>query len=120
MKVFSPSHFLSLSMLDLTERINHFIEAIHQLQLENDNLQESLQKLQVGTLMELEERNNSPPASTNVLHVDTGPSSTLSSTPLHPTIGMEPNISLPYKFDGTRKHFRVFINQIKFIIQLQP
>ena len=33
---------------------------------------------------------------------------------------MEPKISLPNKFDGTRKHFRGFINQIKLIIQLQP
>ena len=85
-----------------------------------DNIRESLRKLQVGTPMELEEKNNSPPASTNVLPVEPGSSSTLSSTPLHPTTSMEPKISLPDKFDGTRKHYQGFINQIKLIIQLQP
>ena len=106
-------------MSDLTERINHLMEAMHQLQLENDNLRESLRKLQVGTPMELEEKNNSPPTSTNVLPIEPGSSSMLSPTPSHPTTSLEPNISLPDKFDGTRKHFRGFINQIKLIIQLQ-
>ena len=64
---------------------------MHQLQLENDNVRESLQKLQVGT-----------------------------PSPLHPTTSMEPKISLPNKFNGTRKHYRGFINQIKLIIRLQP
>ena len=70
--------------------------------------------------MELEEKNNSPPTSTNVLPIEPGSSSMLSPTPSHPTTSLEPNISLPDKFDGTRKHFRAFINQIKLIIQLQP
>ena len=96
------------TVTDLTKRINQLMEAMHQLQLENDNLHESLRKLQVGTPMELEEKKNSPPASTNVLHVEPGSSST----------SMEPKISLPNKFDGTRKHYRGFINQIKLIIQL--
>ena len=43
-------------MSDLTERINQLMEVMHQLQLENDNIQESLRKLQVGTSMELEEK----------------------------------------------------------------
>ena len=77
-------------MSDLTERIYHLMEAMHQLQLENDNIRELLRKLQVGT-----------------------------PSPLHPTTSMEPKISLPNKFDGTRKHFRGFINKIKLIIQLQ-
>ena len=107
-------------MSDLIERINKLMEAMHQLQLENDNVRESLQKLQVGTPMELEEKNNSPLASTNVLPVEPGSSSTLSSTLLHPNTSMEPKISLPNKFNGTRKHYRGFINQIKLIIRLQP
>ena len=106
-------------MSDLTERLNQLMEAMHQLQLENDNLRELLRKLQVGTPMELKEKNNSPPTSTNVPPVELGPSSTLSSTPLHPTTSMEPKFSLPDKIDGTRKHFQGFINQIKLIIQLQ-
>ena len=106
-------------MSDLTERLNQLMEAMHQLQLENDNLRELLRKLQVGTPMELEEINNSPPTSTIVLPVEPTPSSTFSLTPLHPTTSMEPKISLPDKFDGTRKHYEGFINQIKVIIQLQ-
>ena len=120
MTVSSPSHFLSLSMSDLTERLNQLMEAMHQLQLENENLRESLWKLEVGTPMELEEKNNSPPASTNALPVEPGPSSTHSSTPLHLTTSMNPNVGIPDKFDGMRKHFRGFINQITLIIQLQP
>ena len=100
-------------MSDLTERINQLMEAMHQLQLENDNLRESLRKLQVGTPMEVEGKDNSLPTSTNVLPIGSG-------SRLSPTTSMEPNISLPDKFDGTRKHFRGFINQIKLIIQLQP
>ena len=33
---------------------------------------------------------------------------------------LEPKVSLPEKFDGTRSHFRGFINQIRLIIRLQP
>ena len=101
-------------MSDLTERINQLMEAMHHLQLENDNLRESLRKLQVGTPMEVEGKDNSPPTSTNVLPIEPGSSSRPS-----PTTSMEPNISLPDKFDGTRKHFRGFINQVKLIIKLQ-
>ena len=71
--------------------------------------------------MELEEgKTNSPPASTNLLSVEPGPSSTLSPTPLNPTTSIEPKVSLPDMFDGTRARFRGFINQIKLIILLQP
>ena len=97
------------------------MEAMHQLQLENTNLRESLRKLQTGMSMELEEgKTNSPPTSTNLLSVETSPSSTLSPTPLHPTTSIEPKVSLPDKFDGTRARFRGFVNQIKLIILLQP
>jgi regulator of replication initiation timing len=60
-------------MSDLAKRFNWLIEAMHQLQLENNNLRESLWKLQVEMLMELkEEKTNSPPASTNLLLVEPG------------------------------------------------
>ena len=104
MTVCSFSHFLSFTMSDLTERINQLMEAMPQLQLENDNLQDLLWKLQVGKPMELEEKNNFTPTSTNVLLIEPDSSSRLSPTPHH-TTSMEPNISLPGKFDGTRKHF---------------
>jgi hypothetical protein len=67
------------------------MEAMHQLQLENNNLGESLLKLQVGMSIELEEeKTNSPPASTNLLSIAFGPSSTLYLTPLHPTTSLDP------------------------------
>jgi hypothetical protein len=94
------------------------METIHQLQL---NLPESLWKLQDGMPMELEEvKTNAPSTSTNLLPKKHGPSSTLSPIPLHPTISVEPKVSLPNKFDGTKECCRGFINQIKLIIQLQP
>ena len=48
------------------------------------------------------------------------PSSILTPIPLHPTSTIEPNVSLPDKFDDTRARFRGFRNQIKLIIRLQP
>jgi hypothetical protein len=87
------------------------MEAIHQLHLKNNNLRESLWKLQAGMSMELEEeKTNSPSTSTNLLPKKLGPSSTLSPIPLHLAISIEPKVSLPYKFDGTRARFRGFIN----------
>ena len=32
----------------------------------------------------------------------------------------EPKISLPAKFDGSRAHFRGFINQVRLVIQMHP
>ena len=108
-------------MSDSTENINQLLAAMHQLQLENENLRESLQKLQARTPMELEnEEPKHPPTSRNLQHVELGPSSILAPSPPHPTSSIEPNISLPDKFDGTRAQFRGFINQIKLIIRLQP
>ena len=61
--------------------------------------------------MELEnEETKSPPTSRNLLSVEHGPSSILAPIPLHPTSTIEPNVSLPDKFDGTRARFRGFIN----------
>ena len=31
-----------------------------------------------------------------------------------------PKISLPVKFDGSRAHFRGFLNQVRFVIQMHP
>ncbi|KAH9262522.1 hypothetical protein BASA83_013785 [Batrachochytrium salamandrivorans] len=36
-----------------------------------------------------------------------------------PVSTMEPKASLPDKFDGTRKNFRGFINQLELVFQLQ-
>ena len=33
---------------------------------------------------------------------------------------IEPNVSLPAKFDGTKSHCRDFLNQVRLIFQLQP
>jgi len=35
-------------------------------------------------------------------------------------IALEPQISLPEKFDGTRLKFRGFVSQVRLIMQLQP
>ena len=71
--------------------------------------------------MELENKETmSPPTSRNLLSVEHGPSSILAPIPLHPTSTIEPNASLPDKFDSARARFRGFINQIKLIIRLQP
>ena len=89
-------------MPNSTERINQLLEAMQQLQLENENIWESLQKLQVGTPMELEdEKTKSLPTSRNLLSVEHGPSAILTPIPLHPTSTIEPNVSLLDKFDGT-------------------
>ena len=104
-------------MSNSTESINKLLEAMHQLQLENQNIRECIQKLQARTPMELEkEETKSPPTSRNLQYVEHGPL----SIPLHPTSTIEPNVSLPDKFDDTRARFRGFRNQIKLIIRLQP
>ncbi len=35
-------------------------------------------------------------------------------------VALEPKISLPEKFDGTRFKFRGFVNQVRLIMQLHP
>jgi hypothetical protein len=59
------------------------MKAMHQFQLENNNLQEVLQKLQARMPMELEGEKTNTPASTNLLLVEPSPSSS-SPNPLHP------------------------------------
>ncbi|KAH6597080.1 hypothetical protein BASA50_004700 [Batrachochytrium salamandrivorans] len=36
-----------------------------------------------------------------------------------PVLTLEPKVSLPDKFDGTRRNFRGFINQLEHVFQLQ-
>jgi hypothetical protein len=79
---------------------------MHQLQLENNNLQESIQKLQARIPMELEEeKTNFPFSATNFLPIEPGLSSTLFPSPLHPTTSLKPKVSFLDKFDGTRVRF---------------
>ena len=105
---------LNLSMLDPTDNLNQLIKILKQLQLENDNLQKSLWKLQDWTPMELEEKKiNSPSTSINIQPIETNPPSTLTPTNFHPSMGIEPKVSLPDKFDGTRSRFWGFINNMK-------
>jgi hypothetical protein len=107
-------------MSDSAERFDQLMEAMHQLQLESNDLRESPRKLQGGMPMELEkEKTNARPTSINLPQVF-APSSTLSPTPLHLVTSLEPKVSLPNKFDCTRARFQGFINQIKLIVQLQP
>ena len=100
----SPSLFL----LPCLAPENEFMEALQQLQPENEFLRESLRELQSDTLR------NPPP-------VQSQPSSTPSPTTCssHPYV-LEPTISLPDKFNSTRVYLRGFINQIQLIIRLQP
>ena len=82
--------------------------ALQQLQQENEILRESLRELQSGT-------SNNPPL------VEPQPPSAPTPTPSssHPYV-LEPSVSLPDKFNGSRVHLRGFINQIWLIIRLQP
>ena len=71
--------------------------------------------------MELEnEETKSPPTSRTFLFEEHVPSSILVPILLHPTSTIEPDVSLPDKFDDIRARFWGFINQIKLIIRLQP
>ena len=112
-------------MSDSTENLNQILAAMQQLQLENDNLRESLRRLQEGTPMDLQSIEPNPPSSMTMQPALLGPSPALGSTPIPVSTSynphaQEPKVSLPDKFDGTRSHFRGFINQIKLIIRLQP
>ena len=90
------------------DNLNQVMAVLEQLQLENEILQESLRELQSGT-------SRDPPP------VESHPLSTRSPTTSssHPYV-LEPTVSLPDKFNGTRAYLRGFINQIRLIIRLQP
>jgi hypothetical protein len=101
-------------MSDPTNNLSQIIEALQQLQHENEVLRNSLQEFQARSSLpsQLDEPNLSSQSTgePNLL-------STPSPTCYHI---LEPQVSLPEKFDGTRSHFRGFINQIRLIIRLQP
>ncbi len=82
----------SESNIDLTQ----ILVALQHLQQENAVLRDSVTRLQ-----------NQPPP----------------PVPIPPALAMvtlEPQISLPEKFDGTRLKFRGFISQVRLIMQLHP
>ena len=88
-------------MLDSIDNLNQVMAALQQLQLENEILWESLRELQTGTSQ------NPPPAEPHPL---SAPSPTI--FPSYPYV-LEPTLSLPDKFNGTRDYLRGFINQIR-------
>ena len=90
------------------DNLNQIMAALQQLQVENEILRESLRELQSGS-------SRNPPAAES--QTPSTPTPTMSSS--HPYV-LEPTISLPDKFNGTRAHLRGFINQIRLIIRLQP
>ena len=95
-------------MSDSVNNLNQVMAALQQLQQENEILRESLRELQNGT------SNNPPPTEPRLLST---PSTTPSSS--HPYV-LEPSISPPDKFNGSRVCLCVFINQIWLIICLPP
>ena len=101
-------------MSDPTNNLSQIMEALQQLQLENEVLRNSLQELQARTSLpsQLDEP-NLPPQLTLEPNLLSTPNPTCSHI-------LEPKVSLPEKFDGTRSHFRGFVNQIRLIIRLQP
>jgi hypothetical protein len=87
-------------MSDPTNNLSQIMEALQQLQLENEVLRNSLQELQARTSLpsQLDEP-NLPPHSTLEPNLLPTPSPTCSHI-------LEPKVSLPEKFDAKRSHFR--------------
>jgi hypothetical protein len=82
----------SESNIDLTQ----ILTALQHLQQENAVLRDSVTRLQ-----------NQPPPPAPV-------------PPALAMVALEPHISLPEKFDGTRLKFRGFVSQVRLIMQLHP
>ena len=82
----------SESNIDLTQ----ILAALQHLQQENAVLRDSVTRLQ-----------NQPPPPAPV-------------PPALAMVALEPKISLPEKFDGTRLKFRGFVSQVRLIMQLHP
>ena len=80
-------------MSESSSNLDQILAALQQLQ-QNVNLRNSVQELQAAT--------------------------TVIPHPIIDHSAVEPNVSLPDKFDGTRSRLRGFINQIRLIICLQP
>ena len=71
-------------MSESSSNLDQILAALQQLQHENANLRNSVQELQVAT--------------------------TVRPHPIIDPFVIEPNVSLPNKFDGTRSRLRGFIN----------
>jgi hypothetical protein len=82
----------SESNIDLTQ----ILAALQHLQQENAMLRDSMTRLQ-----------NQPPPPAPV-------------PPALAMVALEPQISLPEKFDGKRLKFRGFVSQVRLIMQLHP
>ena len=89
-------------MPESTDNISQIMPTLQQLQLENEILRDSLRELQASTSM------NPHPIEPN------HPPSLASPTPN--SYILEPKVSLPDKFDGSRSRLRGFVNQIRLII----
>ena len=101
-------------MSDLANDLSQIMTILQQLQLENVALRDSLRELQVGASLYSQPAEPSLPPQPSP-EPNPPPTSSLDSSHF-----LEPKVSLPEKFDGTRSHFRGFINQIRLIIRLQP
>ena len=109
--LFTSHLSLSLIMSDPTNNINHILAAMEQLQLKNDNLQEALRRRGQPSIIINEHATR-----------QAGPSPKISPKPIiHIKLFKSPGatIEFPDEFEGTRTHFRRFINEIKLIIHLQ-
>jgi hypothetical protein len=97
-------------MSESSTTLDQILAAMQQLQLENADLRNSLQALQQLQHENVDLRSSLEELQGTVL------------APAHPgdLYALEPNVSLPDKFDGTRSRLRGFINQIRLIIRLQP
>ena len=81
-------------MSESSSNLDQILASLQQLQHVNVNLRNSVQVLQAAT--------------------------TVRPHPIIDPFAIEPNVSLPDKFDGMRSRLRGFINQICLIIRLQP
>ena len=101
-------------MPDPANDLNQIMTILQHLQLENVALRNSLRELQVGAYLYSQPTEPSLPPQP----------SPEPNTPLKSSLDsfhfLEPKVSLPEKFDGTRSQFWGFINQIRLIIRLQP
>ena len=99
-------------MSEPADNLSQLVATLQQLQLENVVLRDSLRDLQASASNPHPTESNLPPTESNL------PPSQASASSHSYTL--EPKISLPDKFDGTRSRFRGFVNQIRLIIRLQP
>ena len=92
-------------MSEPTDNLSQIVATLQQLQLENTILRDSLRELQTSASNPHPTEANLPPSQ---------------ASPSQQPYTLEPKVSLPDKFDGTRSRLRGFVNQIRLIIRLQP